>query len=80
MPDPTEKAEAESYDTEKNDLEFLLDKLCDMSKRFNVDWTIQIEDAEIGSIVDGVCDSAVREAVEAMAGVADELGKYGDFM
>lgn len=80
MPDPTEKVEAESYDTDKNDLEFLLDRLCDLSKRFHVDWTIQIEDGEIGSIVNGVCDPAVREAVEAMAGVADELGDYGDFM
>lgn len=79
MPDPAEKAEAASYGTDKNDLEFLLDRLCEISKRFSVDWTIQIEDGEIGSIVDGVCDSAVREAIEAMASLADELGEYGEF-
>ena len=66
--DPAERAEAESYHTEKNDLEFLLDKLCEISKRFEVDWTIQLEGEEIGSIHDGSCDPAVRDAVEAMAG------------
>lgn len=80
MPDPAEKAEAESYDTDKNDLEFLLDRLCDISKRFNTDWTIQVEGSELGSIENGVCDPAVREAVEAMASVADELGEFGDLM
>lgn len=78
MPDPTERAEAESYDTDKNDLEFLLDKLCELSERFNIDWVIQIEGSEIGSIESGVCDPVVREAVEAMASVADELGEFGD--
>lgn len=80
MPDPAEKEEAESYDTDKNDLEFLLDKLCEISERFNIDWVIQIEGSEIGSIDNGVCDPAVREAVEAMAIVADELGEFGDLM
>jgi hypothetical protein len=80
MPDPTEKAEAESYNAEKNDLEFLLDKLCEISKRFRVDWTIQIEDAELGSINNGVCDPAVREGIEAMASVSDELGEFDGFV
>jgi hypothetical protein len=80
MPDPAEKEEAESYDTDKNDLEFLLDKLCEISERFNIDWVIQIEGSEIGSIDNGVCDPAVRESVEAMAIVADELGEFGDLM
>jgi hypothetical protein len=75
IPAPEDKADAEN-----NDLESLLDKLCDLSERFHVDWTIQIEEGEIGSIVNGVCDPGVREAVEAMAGIAEELGEYGDFM
>jgi hypothetical protein len=80
IPDPAEKAEAESYDTDKNDLEFLLDKLCEISKRFGVNWTISVEGAELGSIDNGVCDQAVREAVEAMASVADDLGEFGDIL
>lgn len=80
MPAPEDKADAENYDTDRNDLEFLLDKLCDLSERFHVDWTIQIEDGEIGLIVNGVCDPGVRDAVEAMAGLTDELGEYGNFM
>ena len=80
MPDAAEKEEAKSYDTDKNDLEFLLDKLCEISERFNIDWVIQIEGSEIGSIDNGVCDPAVREAVEAMAIVADELGEFGDLL
>lgn len=80
LPDPTEKAEAENYDTDRNDLEFLLDKLCELSTRFQVDWTLQIEGSEIGEIVGGVCDPAARDAVEALASVADELGEFGDFM
>jgi hypothetical protein len=68
-----------NYNAEKNDLEFLLDKRRDLSERFNVDWTIQIEDGEIRSIMNGVCDPAVREVVEAMAGVSDERGEFGAF-
>jgi hypothetical protein len=80
MPDPAEKAEAESCDTDKNDLEFLLDKLCEISTRFGVNWTIQVEGAELGAIDNGVCDQSVREAVEAMASVADEFGESGDII
>lgn len=79
LPDPDEKAEADAnYHPEKNDLEFLLDKLAEISQRFNVDWMIQIEGSPIGSIDDGVCDDTVREAVKAMADVAEELGSLGD--
>ena len=79
MPDPQEKAEAEANSSaDKNDLEFLLDKLTEISERFKVDWEIQIEGAPIGSIEDGVCDPAVRSAIEAMAEVAQELGEFGD--
>ena len=81
MPDPDEKAEAEAnYNPEKNDLEFLLDKLAEISARFSIDWAIQIEGSPVGSIDNGVCDPAVRDAVEAMADVAGELGDLGEFM
>lgn len=80
MPDPDEKAEAVAYyDSEKNDLEFLIDKLAEISGRFGIDWVVQIEGSPIGSIENGVCDPAVRDAVEAMADVAGEIGDLGDF-
>lgn len=80
MPDPDEKAEAEAnYHSDKNDLEFLLDKLAEISERFSIDWAIQIEGSPIGSIENGVCEPDVREAVEAMADIAGQLGDLGDF-
>lgn len=77
MPDPDDKADADAnYNPEKNDLEFLLDKLAELSQRFSVDWAIQIEGAPIGSIDNGRCDSEVLNAVEAMADVAGELDDF----
>ncbi len=79
MPDPEEKAEAEAnYDSEKNDLEFLIDKLEELSRRFDIDWMILIEGSPLGSIKNGRCDPEVRSAVEAMASVSEELGDLGD--
>lgn len=80
MPDPTEREEAAAYQAGKNDLEFLLDKLCEISSKQGVDWTIQLEGAEVGSIIDGTPDPEVRDAIEAMASLADELGEFGDLM
>lgn len=84
MPDPDEKAEAEAnYDPEKNDLEFLLDKLAEISQRFDVNWEIQIEGSPVGSIENGVCDDEVREAIELMSNLSGNLDQFGsmdDFM
>ena len=76
MPHPDDREDAESYHAEKDDLTFLLDRLCQWSSGFGVDWTIQIEGAEIGSIESGECESCVRDAIEAMVDLADELGEF----
>ncbi len=79
IPASEDRADAEKHcSAEKNDLQFLLDQLTEMSRRFIVDWEIQIEGAPVGSIDSGVCDPAVRDAIEAMAELHDELGEYGD--
>lgn len=79
IPASEDRADAEEhYHAEKNDLEFLLDKLTEISRRYNVDWAIQIEGEPVGPIDNGVCDPAVRDAVEAMADLSNELGEYGD--
>lgn len=81
MPHPDEKAEAEAnYNSEQNDLTFLLNKLEELSKRFGVAWVIQLEGSPIGSIENGVCEPAVRDAIEAMADLADEFGDLEEFM
>ncbi len=77
MPDPAEKAEVEARgQPERNDLEYLLDKLEELSAQFGVDWDVQIEGEPIGSIEDGVCDPAVRSSLQSMADIAGELGEY----
>jgi hypothetical protein len=79
IPASEDRADAEEhYSAEKNDLQFLLDQLAEMSRKFIVDWEIQIEGAPVGSIDAGVCEPAVRDAIEAMAELSDELGEYGD--
>ena len=77
MPDPAELKNAEA-EVEKNDLEFLLDQLGEISKRFGVAWQVALEGSPVGSIENGVCEPSVREAIEALAGVAEELGDFGD--
>lgn len=79
IPTSEDRTDAEeNYTGEKNDLQFLLDQLTEMSRKFIVDWEIQIEGASVGSVDSGVCESGVREAIEAMAELSDELGEYGD--
>ena len=67
MPDPAEREEAKAYDTDTNDLQFLLDKLCETSATHGVDWTVQIEGDEVGSIIGGSCDPTVQATIEVMA-------------
>ena len=79
IPASEDRADAEEhYSAEKNDLQSLLDQLAEMSRKFIVDWEIQIEGTPVGSIDAGVCEPTVRDAIEAMAELSDELGEYGD--
>jgi hypothetical protein len=70
MPDAEELAEAGGR---RDDLDRLLEILCGLSQKHGVNWDLDIDGHELGSIVEGVCDEQVRGALEAFAALADDL-------
>ncbi len=57
----------------------MLELLCELSRRFDVDWEISRDhsDGPLGYIRNGVCDDDVRTQCDAFSDLADELGAEG---
>ena len=78
MPHPDDCAAQNDRSTECNDLEFLLNQLCNYSKKFQVNWVVQVEGSELGVIENGTAEKSLMEAVRAMAQFSSFNDEFGD--
>ncbi|MGN6545981.1 MAG: hypothetical protein ACTHK7_13085 [Aureliella sp.] len=76
MPHPDDVASAKREGLPDGTLNDLLDILCELSHRFDVDWQISHDhsDGPLGYIRNGVCDEEVRVQCDAFTELAQELG------
>ncbi len=49
------------------DVQFIIDALCDWSKRFDISWQITAEEADVGIIEHGKPDDAVQGFVKSLS-------------
>lgn len=79
MPHPQDVASAEASGLPDGTLNDLLEVLCELSRRFNVDWEISHDysDGALGYIRGGEVDEDVRIQCEAFSDLAADLGMEG---
>jgi hypothetical protein len=75
LPHPEELAEAGPIVPEDNDLQALVNALCGWSSTYGLTWRLSIEGEAIGDIAEGVCEERIWGAIDAMAGLAQELAE-----
>ena len=73
MPDPEEAAEAEEFETDKNDLEVLVLMLSSWSKEYEITWQLRLEDEPIGEIISGVCDDRINNTIRSLSELPNGL-------
>ncbi len=78
-PHPDDVSSAKSEELPDGTLNDVLDVLCELSRRFDVDWEISHDhsDGPLGYIRNGVCDDEVRTQCDAFTDLAGELGVEG---
>lgn len=78
-PHPDDVSSAKSEGLPDGTLNDVLEVLCELSRRFDVDWEISHDhsDGPLGYIRHGVCDEEVRTQCDAFTDLADELGGEG---
>ncbi|WP_372723594.1 hypothetical protein [Novipirellula sp.] len=78
-PHPDDVASAKSEGLPDGTLRDLLEVLCELSRRFDVDWKISHDhsDGPLGYIRSGICDDEVKTQCDAFSDLADELGGEG---
>ncbi len=78
-PHPADVASAKSLGLPDGTLNDLMEVLCELSRRFDVDWEISHDysDGPLGYIRQGVCDENVKKNCDDFKDLADELGEEG---
>ncbi|GAA4444595.1 hypothetical protein [Novipirellula rosea] len=78
-PHPDDVASAKSEGLPDGTLSDTLEILCELSRRFDVDWEISHDHSAgpLGYIRNGVCDDDVTTQCDALTDLADELGAEG---
>lgn len=79
FPHPDDEASAKSEGLPDGTLNDVLEVLCELSRRFDVDWEVSHDhsDGPLGYIRKGVCDDNVRMECETLTDLANELGGEG---
>lgn len=81
FPHPDDASSAQAEGLPDGTLRDVLDILCELSARFDIDWEISHDYSHgpVGYIRGGVCDEDVREQCEAFAELPDVLSnEFGD--
>lgn len=78
-PHPDDVVSANSEGFPDGTLSDVLKVLCELSRRFGVDWEISHDhsDGPLGYIRNGICDDDVKTQCDAFTDLTDELGGEG---
>ena len=77
QPHPDDRAAAQVYLSDRDDLTFVVDRLCQWSREHGVDWNVLVEGEQVGEIVAGESDQQLREVIAGLVEAAQLLADMG---